>query len=89
MNLNAAAEPFKKAFGDSITKGLPMTLPPLQFSSSSSAKSGDIGQTMAFDSSGMTVNYGNGVSQGGQLPAINPLIIGAALVGLIVWKKKS
>lgn len=41
-----------------------------------------------FDSSGFNVNYGNGASLGGALPAVNPLILGAGLLALIVWKKK-
>jgi hypothetical protein len=66
-----------------------MTLPPLQFTSSSASKSGDLSQTMAFDSSGFSVNYGSGVSQGGAVSAVNPLIIGALILAGAVWMKKS
>ena len=67
-----------------------MTLPPLQFSSTaaSRADSGALTASAMFDSSGFNVNYGNGASLGGALPAVNPLILGAGLLALIVWKKK-
>jgi len=84
--MNAAAQ--GQPDGGSIAKGQTMTLPPLQFSSSSSAKSGDIGQTLGFDHSGFTVNYGSGVSQGGALPAVNPLVLGAIVVLGLVWMRK-
>jgi hypothetical protein len=64
-----------------------MILPPLQFSSSSSSKSGDIGLTQANDHSGMIVNYGAGSSLGAA--SLSPWLIAAALVGYLVWKKKS
>lgn len=68
-----------------------MTLPPLQFSSTaaSRADSGQVSSTSMFDSSGMNVNYGSGASLGGALPSVNPLVLGAALLAFIVWKKKS
>ena len=67
-----------------------MTLPPLQFSNTaaSRADSGALTASAMFDSSGFSVNYGNGVSQGNSTGPISPLLIGAALLGLIVWKKK-
>ena len=67
-----------------------MTLPPLQFTSTaaSGAESGALSASAMFDSSGMNVNFGNGASLGGALPAVNPLVLGAALLALIVWKKK-
>jgi len=68
-----------------------MVLPPLQFSSTAASKadSGALTTAATNDSSGMNVNYGSGASLGSALPAVNPLILGAALLALIVWKKKS
>lgn len=69
-----------------------MTLPPLQFSSSSSAKTGDLASSFGNDASGFSVNYGNGVSQGGSLTQdIKTQLIVAAIVGLAVylWKKST
>lgn len=67
-----------------------MVLPPLQFSTSAASRgeSGDLSAASTNDSSGMNVNYGSGASLGGALPAVNPLILGAALLALIIWKKK-
>jgi len=68
-----------------------MTLPPLQFSNTATSKgeTGAVSTGTTFDHSGFNVNYGAGVSQGGVLPAVNPLLIGAVLLAFIVWKKKS
>ena len=68
-----------------------MTLPPLQFQTSSAARgdSGALNASTGFDSSGFSVNFGNGVSQGNSTGPVSPLLIGAALIGLMLWKKKS
>jgi len=89
VNASEAFAPGSPAGGPSIAQGKKMTLPPLQFSSTAASRSGDMGQTMAFDSSGFSVNYGNGVSQGGSLPAVNPLVIGAVVLMGALWIKKS
>lgn len=63
-----------------------MTLPPLNLSASSSARSGDIYAGWGLDSSGFSVNYGSGVAQGSS----GVLLIGAAIVlGVLLWKKST
>lgn len=56
------------------------------FTSSSSAASGDITSVFNSDSSGFSVNYGSGVSQGagGML-----LVAAAILVGVWLWKRST
>ncbi|MBB1073639.1 hypothetical protein HUU62_04350 [Rhodoferax sp. 4810] len=67
--------------------GLP-ALPPLNLNFGSRAESGDISTPMAWDSSGFSVNYGNGVSQGGAAAALPAWVWPAALVlGVVLWKK--
>jgi hypothetical protein len=66
-----------------------MVLPPLQFSSTAASRSGDTSTAQNADSSGFSVNYGNGVSQGGSLPSVNPWIIGAVVLLGALWIKKS
>lgn len=67
-----------------------MTLPPLQFSNTSSAKTGDLASSFGNDASGFSVNYGNGVSQGGGMGQdIKTQLIVAAVVALVaIWFKK-
>lgn len=66
-------------------KGGGMSIPPLNFTSSSS--SGDIGQTFGTDSSGWSVNIG-GANLGTGANA--GLWLAAALVvGFVLWRKKS
>jgi predicted MFS family arabinose efflux permease len=91
VNSQDAFAPGSPAGGPSITDKKTMTLPPLQFSSTanSSAKGGDISQSMGVDNSGFNVNYGAGASLGGSLPSINPLIIGAVVLLGALWIKKS
>ncbi len=72
-----------------ITGGLSSVIP-MSFSGSSSAKTGDTMSTFGADSSGFSVNFGNGVSQGGSTPDSIPSyywLIGA-FVAYMVWKKK-
>jgi hypothetical protein len=72
----------------------PMTpLPPLNLnqSATSSAKAGDLSSSMFQDHSGFSVNFGNGVVQGGGGAGgtINPqYLLIAAIVGIVLWKKK-
>lgn len=67
-----------------------MNLPPLQFSSPSSATTGPLTSSFDNDASGFSVNYGNGVSQGGSLGQdIKTQLIVAAVVALVaLWFKK-
>ena len=63
-----------------------MTIPPLNFQTSSSAKSGDLWSTFGNDASGFSVNYGSGVAQG----ASGLLMVAAVIVvGALLWKKRS
>ena len=69
-------------------------IPPLNLnqSATSSAKSGTMSMPLSWDASGFSVNYGSGVVQGvGQggaasIPKMYWLI--AAVVGVVLWKKK-
>ncbi len=67
-----------------------MQLPPLQFSNTSSAKTGDLASSFGNDASGFSVNYGNGVSQGGGLgqDLTNQLIVAAIVAVVAIWFKK-
>jgi hypothetical protein len=71
-----------------------MTLPPLNLNAASSAGTGDVWATFATDTHGgaFSVNYGSGVSQGGGMSpltgAVSPLVmIGALLIGAVLWKR--
>lgn len=72
-----------------------MNLPPLNLNAASSAGTGDVWSTFANDVHGgaFSVNYGNGVSQGGGVSGpigpISPWLIGALIVGALLWKKRS
>ena len=69
-----------------------MNLPPLSFTNTSASKTGDLASSFGNDASGFSVNYGNGVSQGGSLTQdIKTQLIVAAIVGLAVylWKKST
>ena len=62
-----------------------MTIPPLNFQSSSS--SGDIGQSFGFDSSGWSVNVGGANLGTGENAGL--WIAAAVVLGVILWRKKS
>ena len=66
-----------------------MAIPSLKLSLSSSAKSGDASSPFTGDSSGFSVNFGNGVQQGNSTPQLSPLMIGMIVLGAVLWKKYS
>lgn len=61
-------------------------MPPMSFSSSSTAKSGDATQGFGSAAGDMNINYGNGVSQGGSMPS-TLIYVAAAIAGLLLWKR--
>lgn len=66
-----------------------MEMPPLNLAST--ATSGPINQSMAFDSSGFVVNYGNGNGTGGtssiSQDVKSQLIVAAIVGGVALWLK--
>lgn len=72
-----------------------MNLPPLNLNAASSAGAGDVWSNFATDTHGgaFSVNYGSGVSQGGGVSGpigpISPWLIGALILGALLWKKRS
>jgi len=65
-----------------------MTLPPLQLSNTANSRSGDISAAFRNDSSGFTVNYGNGNSGGGVASDVKTQLLVAAIVGGAIWAFK-
>lgn len=63
-----------------------MQLPPLNLNANS--KSGDLSSSFGNDASGFSVNYGNGVSQGGSLGQPSPLLLAAAAFVAVLWLRK-
>lgn len=66
-----------------------MAIPSMSNQQSSSAKSGDLSDVFSSDNSGMSVNFGDGVSQGNALPKIDPTMLAIIVLGLVLWKKYS
>ena len=60
----------------------------LSASASSSAKTGDFANKFGSDSSGFNVNYGSGTNGGTTAGLPWELVLGAMLVGLVLWKMK-
>lgn len=64
---------------------------PMSLSNQQSAQSGATGgsASMPWDASGFSVNFGNGVVQGGATPSIPQMYyVIAAVIGFVLWKKK-
>lgn len=66
-----------------------MAMPPLQLSLASSAKTGDLTSMFGADGAGagMSVNFGDGVSQGNSLPDLSPMLLGAVVLVAVLWIK--
>lgn len=87
---NPASDGVAQQASKSLNLPANMSIPPLNFTSSSSAKSGDIWSTMDASNlgSGFSVNYGSGLGVGSGSSGLLWLAA-AAIVGVLLWKKRS